>query len=63
MVVASGPGAVSFRPSPCPPCFDIVRTDSTSKLDIGYRCLHADLPVDAVESRLLELLGQTAVTG
>ncbi|GAC1623039.1 MAG: hypothetical protein NVS4B5_15230 [Vulcanimicrobiaceae bacterium] len=56
-----GAHAVTFRPSACPPCFDVVTTDSRCKLDIDYECLKKDLSVDVVDRRLQQLLRETAL--
>ncbi len=58
-----GAGSVAFRPTLCPPCFDVVTTDSRCKLDIDYACLKRDLTVDLVERRLLELIEATNPEG
>lgn len=45
-----------LRPSACPPCFDLLRSDMSCKLAIDYACLRRDLPVDLAESTVLNLL-------
>jgi ADP-heptose:LPS heptosyltransferase len=51
-----GPGAVAFRPSACPPCFDPATTDMRCALDIDYACLKRDIRVADVAQTLLQLL-------
>jgi ADP-heptose:LPS heptosyltransferase len=51
-----GPSAVALRPTSCPPCFDILTSDMTCKLDIDYVCLRRDLTVELVETTALGIL-------
>jgi len=55
-----GPTAVAVRPSPCPPCFDVLRSDMSCKLDIDYACLRRDLTVDTVENVAISQLARTS---
>jgi ADP-heptose:LPS heptosyltransferase len=58
-----GPGALAFRPTSCPPCFDPRYLNTSCALDIDYACLKRDATVDAVEAALERLLLATAPTG
>ncbi len=53
-----GPSARAFRPSPCPPCFDVRLLNTDCALNIDYRCLKQDLTVDAVVDQLDALLSE-----
>jgi len=55
-----GATVVAVRPSPCPPCFDVIRSDMSCKLDIDYACLRRDLTVDVVENVAIAQLAQTS---
>lgn len=41
--------AIALRPTACPPCFDEGQREFTCVLNIDYRCLNEDMPVDYVE--------------
>ncbi len=51
-----GPGAIAYRPSACPPCFDIVTTDTSCIRDIDYACLKRDIRPAEVASLVIGLL-------
>jgi len=52
--------AIAYRPSLCPPCFDIVHTDSSCKLNIDFACLKSDVRVDEVEREFVALLAESS---
>jgi len=55
-----GATAIAYRPSGCPPCFDVAKTDMRCALDIDYACLKRDITVDAVLELVTRALGPVA---
>jgi ADP-heptose:LPS heptosyltransferase len=53
-----GTGALAFRPSSCPPCFDPATTDMRCVLDIDYACLKRDIRVGDVATALVGLMNR-----
>lgn len=55
-----GEGAIAFRPSTCPPCFNVVTTDARCALDIDYACLKRDVRVADVVRSVMGMLDERA---
>ena len=57
-----GEHAVAFRPSTCPPCFDVRRLDMSCALGIDYACLKRDMSVGLVARTLRQVVAANAIT-
>jgi ADP-heptose:LPS heptosyltransferase len=53
-----GPTSYPLRPTQCPPCFDVIRTNTDCKLRIDYACLKRDLTVDVAYDALKTIVRQ-----